>query len=156
MSGRDARRGLVAACAWGRLAAQVWFSRVIAVLAAVLCLGGAPLRALAALADDAIAHCCCGPHAAADDCGCPHCPAAAGSHADDADHDQPADGTPRIGPCRLQGERATLVVFDLAITPPTHALPAAAPPGRATFPAPHQLVLGNAARPLAPPPRARA
>lgn len=126
--------------------------RVIALIAAVLCLGGAPMRALAALADDMIAHCCCGPHDADDDCGCPHCPAAGGAHAD-ADRDQPADGVPRIGPCRLQGERAALVVFDLVITAPAATMPVADPPGRADFPTPPRLVIGSKARPPSPPPR---
>ena len=128
--------------------------RIFALIAAVLCLGGAPMRALGAIAGDVIAHCCCGPHDADDDCGCPHCPASP-DHDDGGESDEPtrpADGVPRAGPCGLQGELGTLIVVDLALVAPV-VVHAETPPRYVAFAAPPRLAIGLATRPAEPPPR---
>lgn len=133
---------------------------LLALFAAVLAVGGAPLRAALAQAGDATAHCCCGPHAADVDCGCPNCPAshapqAADAAAHDDDGPEPDDhDVPRIRACGLTGDLATPIVIDLALAPRPAARPVAPALRLTVVVPPRALALGHARSPEPPPPRA--
>ncbi len=135
---------------------------LVALFAAVLAVGGAPLRAALAGAGDATAHCCCGPHGADVDCGCPNCPAShapqeADAHDDGAPGEMPAQDdhdVPRIRACGLTGDLATPIVIDLALAPRPHVRPVAPALRLAGLLRPPGLALGYARAPEPPPPRA--
>ncbi|MEZ4365993.1 MAG: hypothetical protein R2939_06855 [Kofleriaceae bacterium] len=128
-----------------------WTRLAVIACAIALALGAVPLQVALALGGDEVAHCCCGPHDADDDCGCPDCPG--GDHGDHHERGpDPAEG-PRWNGCGLTGDVAVLKAHLLDLPRPVARLvaPASAQPvpARPSPPAsdpPH-------AQPPTPPPR---
>lgn len=120
-------------------------------LAAVFLAITLPVAQMAVAAQAGSVVCCCGEHAADDDCGCPDCPSAVGDASDDHDHGAAVlAGTDQVRRCGADSHVGT---------PPSHfdmTLPVAVWPAQrlgALMPAPPgpgrtQTTLG----PESPPP----
>ncbi|MBP6839090.1 MAG: hypothetical protein KA190_17465 [Kofleriaceae bacterium] len=119
--------------------------RIVQVALALLALVFVPVLSSQAVAT-AVVHCCCGPHHAAEHCGCPDCPS--GHEAEQ--RRQADDDHPRVVSCAT-GEHPTLIAIAF-IVPPQFALVTLrpAPPARLEPFAPHQPAPPE---PSTPPPR---
>ena len=76
--------------------------RLLAMLTICLIVAGSVGRFAPGALGLVLAHCCCGPHDAADACHCPDCPAAHPQEGDAQDRDDASGDSPTMGTCTLE------------------------------------------------------
>ena len=76
--------------------------RLLAMLTICLIVAGSVGRFAPGALGLVLAHCCCGPHDAADACHCPDCPSAHPQEGDAQDRDDASGDSPTMGTCTLE------------------------------------------------------
>ena len=118
--------------------------RAITGLLVVVLVATTVLRLASAAPREGVAHCCCGDHGLADECGCPDCPA-------ERDRRGPAQTT--LDRCFVVGDSALTVLFPVFQRQPPPALAPRRPPARGAALAPPDAMSDRASDPPLEPPR---